>query len=415
MNPIISIAYRYLRSKKSSSAVNIISYVSIAGIALAVTAMVVVMSVFNGFSRFTTANMEAVGSELGVYARSGKVIERADSLARALGAIEGVATATPVIVEKAYAIAGDKQAPVTLTGVEVASPLIEQLNAKSIDGEAGLSEKTYGAYIPAIASLGAANSLMTGAETNAVKIYEPRRVGRINPANPMNAFRVDSVVFAAVVSTGLESFDENSVVVPIETVRRLLDYTDQATSVSIYAAEGANIATLKARIAKAIEGSEPELTVLTPMEREQGALKIINVEKWVTFMMLTFILVIAAFNIVTTMAMIIADKRSNIDIMRSFGTTRREVGKIFATISIMITAGGIAIGLVAGTALSLGQQCFGWIKIAADPGTVVLAAYPVLVKPVDLAIVAAVAAVVAIVAATISSGAARNASRGFLK
>ncbi|MDE5810834.1 MAG: ABC transporter permease, partial [Muribaculaceae bacterium] len=193
MNPIISIAYRYLRSKKSSSAVNIISYVSIAGISLAVTAMVVVMSVFNGFSRFTTANIEAVGSELSVYARSGKVIERADSLARVLGEIEGVATATPVLSEKAYAIAGDKQAPVTLTGVEAASPLIEQLSAKSIDGEAGLTGKTYGSYSQAIASLGAANSLMTVAETNAVKIYEPRRVGRINPANPMNAFRVDSV------------------------------------------------------------------------------------------------------------------------------------------------------------------------------------------------------------------------------
>lgn len=395
----LRVALRYLFSRKSHGAVNIISAVSVGGVAVAAAAMVIVMSVFNGFSGLAESKLSRIDPDLSVVPAEGKVFAGADSLAALLRRIEGVASAEPVLTEQAFAAVEEKQMPVTLRGMTPAGLAASGLGEAVIDG----------AFSPgadaALLSVGTALGLnVRPAMGIPVAVFEPRRLGRVNPSNPATAFRADSLSVGGVFQIEQEEYDRDLLVVPLAMVRRLLDYDTEASSLSLTLDSAADFKAVRAEVEKALP---PGLEALDRRQQQADAFRMIEVEKWITFVMLAFILAVASFNIVSTLSMLVIEKQQNIGVIRAMGGSRRFVSSIFANQGWLVTVAGGVFGIILGSALVLCQQHFGWVKLqAADPAMLSVDSYPVRLDCGDLAVTGAVillgALIMAAVAAAIS-------------
>lgn len=375
------IALRYLFSKKTHNAVNVISVISVAGIAVATVAIVVVLSVFNGFSWLAGSRLSLLDPEIKVEPAQGKVIADGDSLAAVLQRLPAVAAAVPVVEDQALAIARDRQVPVRIKGVPYDRyDSVTCFRNTVIAGEAW-NEYWRGAPAASL-SVGVANSLhaIVGVE-QWVGLYTPRRRGRINPANPAAAFRSDSVAVGSVFRIDQAEYDNDYVVVDISVARRLLDYTAQASAVEVALVAGADPGTSVTAI-KEVLGSG--YRVKTRIEQQASSFRMIQVEKWITFMLLGFILVIASFNIISTLSMLIIEKEGSILTLRSMGASTGMIRRVFAIQGWLITVAGGMAGAVVGVVLCLLQQWFGLIKLAGDPSAMSITVYPVKVEPADL-------------------------------
>ena len=382
----IRIALRYLFSRKSHAAVNVLSYISMAGVAIAAMAMVIVLSVFNGFSEFTSERLSHFSAPLSVAPTSGKLIANTDSLLVAIEGVEGVSGAFPVIKERAFAVAGEHQMPLLLCGISRDGVTAEALRNLTIDGTPELLYEEEGLPNTAISSIGVANGLRAfPAIPVDVAVYEPRRHARINPANPYGAFRCDSVVVAAVYRIDQNEFDNEYMFVSIEFARNLLGYDSESTSIEVDVAAGADIEHVREEISRKLG---PGYQVADSMSQQQDAFRMINVEKWITLLMLIFILVVATFNVLAIMSIMIIEKRGNSSVLISMGATPGVIAGVFGWLSMLITTIGGFVGVVLGVVLSLLQQCFGFIKlIADDPTKLSIEAYPVSVSAGDIVIV----------------------------
>lgn len=385
----IRIALRYLFSRKSHAAVNVLSYISMAGVAIAATAMVIVLSVFNGFYTFTADRISHFSAPLVVTTASGQLIADADSLAAAISGAEGVADATPVLTERAFAVCGERQTPLVLCGIDPEGNTARSLPAVTIDGNPVLVYDDEQLPNTAISSVGVANALRSFPSVPVyVRIYEPRRHARLNPANPLAAFRCDSLVVDAVYRIDQNEFDNDYMFVPLAFARNLLGLTTEATSVEISVADGADINAVRTSVERIVG---PGYKVADRMEQQSDSFRMINVEKWITLVMLTFILVVATFNVLSIMSIMIIEKRGNSAVLMSLGATSSTISGIFGWVSMLITSIGGIVGIVIGVILSLLQQIFGFIKLVADdPSQLSIDSYPVSVEPTDILIVTAV-------------------------
>lgn len=371
---------RYLLSRKSHGAVNIISVISLAAIAVAAAAMVIVLSVFNGFSQLAESKLSAIDPDYRLIPREGKTIDGVTTLADSIAAFGGVASAQPEITEQAFAVARDARMPVTLIGMTAAGLEASGITSITIDGTARLAggEST-------LLSVGVALglNLRPSAGLDSLTVYEPRRVGRINPANPMAAFRSARLRATGVFQVEQEEYDRDAVVVPFETASMLLSYDDQATSIAVTLGDDAG---------RAVAGKLGEFALRHNLElqnrhmQQQQAFRMISIEKWITFVMLAFILVIASCNIISTLSMLVLEKSDDMRLMGAMGATRGFINRIFQTQGWLIVILGGFAGTIAGALLVIGQQCFGWVKLgAADPSLMSIDVYPVVLTLPDLA------------------------------
>lgn len=391
----LRIALRYLSAKKSHSAVNAIAVVAIAGIALATAAMVVVMSVFNGFHSLIEERISVIDPPLAAVAAEGKTLEGVDSLIAELKADPAIADVQPMLEERALAIYEGRQMAVRLRGIT--PPLYSGFDSICPYGDPWVDYHP-GAE-PAVVSVGVANNLElpVGGE-ELLGLYVPRRLGRINPANPMSAFRADSVAPGAVFILNQVEMDADLVYAPIALVENLLQQDDAATSLYIY--PSGKIAAAK-RAATEILGSSAR--VLTLEEQQSATFRIVNMEKWLTFLLLGFILIIASFNVVSSLSLLIIEKRNNAATLLALGATAGRIRRIYRIEALLITGIGTICGLITGTLLSLGQQHYGWVKLAGDARELTIEAYPVVFHAADLIAVVAIAAAVGIITAIIAT------------
>ena len=357
-----------------------------AGVAIAATAMVIVLSVFNGFYSFTAERISHFSAPLLVTTTSGRLIADADSLASVISGAQGVADATPVITERAFAICGERQTPLVLCGIDPEGNTARSLPGVTIDGDPVLIYDDEEFPNTAISSVGVANALRSfPAVPVYVRIYEPRRNARINPANPLAAFRCDSLIVDAVYRIDQNEYDNDFMFVPLAFARNLLGYTTEADAIEISVGDEADIDAVRDAVAR-IAG--PGYKVADRMEQQHDSFRMINVEKWITLVMLTFILVVATFNVLSIMSIMIIEKRGNSTVLLSLGATSATISGIYGWLSMLITSIGGVIGIVIGVILSLLQQIFGFIKlIADDPSQLSIDAYPVRVAPTDILIV----------------------------
>ena len=381
-----SLALRFLGSKKSHGAVNAVAIVSIVGVAVATAAIVSVLSVFNGFRDVLGSKLDTLTPDITVEPLKGKTIPDGDSLASALREIEGVAEAVPMVEDQALALWNSNEMPVSLRGVDSESyRRITQLDSLIIAKEGPehrlLAEEGLLPTTEAIASIGMAAGIGTAYPGSSLMIFAPRRIGRVNMANPMSSFIVDSVRLTSVYESKRTEFDRDILIVPLSTARDLFQYDTEATSVIVKAETPGEAAALKSRIEEATSG---KFRVLDRFESSQESFRMVNVEKWVTFLLLFFILLIAGFNSISTLCMLILEKRPQIRTLHALGLSRRAVGRIFAWESIYVAGIGGGAGLLLGVVLCLLQQHYGFIRLSGDPTNLILPAYPVKIEWIDL-------------------------------
>lgn len=395
----LNIARRYLLSRKSHSAVNIICGVAIGGVSVAIMAIVVVLSVFNGFASLAEKQMGLFDADLRVEPAAGKTIAGADSLAARVAAMPQVAAAVPVIDERALAVSPSAQMPVRLKGVGAAFADVTDMDSIIVDGAYAV-DSVYG-YGPAHLSVGVAGYMgLSPRVGNIVGVYVPRRVGRINPANPATAFRGDSLAVRSVWQTQRPDYDGDRMIVPLATARRLLDYENgEASAVEIRLAAGADPDAEAARLSAALGDS---VRVLTRARQNADSFRMIAVEKWLTFLLLVCILAVASFNIVSTLSLLVIEKRDNMATLRALGASRAMTRRVFMWQGALIALCGGLLGSLLGVALSLGQQHFGWVRLNAEADALTIQVYPVEVHASDLLVVAAVVAVGAVASALVT-------------
>lgn len=394
----LKIAMRYLVARKSHNAVNIIAIIAVAGITVATAAMVVVLSVYNGFADLAAAHTSQVDAQLQIARADGRVIADADSLARAVSTTAGVAAALPVIEERALAVSASAQKAVVFKAIpDGYEKVVPGLAATAIDGEfAGATEVGQ----PAVQlSVGVANTLLVRPDPLLpIHLYVPRRTGRINPANPGAAFRGSDVAVSAIYRVGQPDMDEDRMIIPLDVARDLLMYDTEGTAVDVSVKPGADINAVKSALSKRLPES---YRVRDNIEQHSESFQMISIEKWVTFMMLIFVLAIALFNIISTLSLLIIEKRDDMRTLRALGGTRRLVRNIFTCEAWLITTAGGLLGTVVGIALSLAQQYGKFIRLNGDPGMLTVAEYPVRVAAADLVAVLAAVALTGLITAAI--------------
>lgn len=382
----LRIALRYLFAKKSHRVVNVIAVISMAGVAVATMAIIVVLSVFNGFTDLAHSHLAAIDPEVKISPRQGKVIDCADSLAAVLEQRPDVEAAAVILQERALLLAGDYQMPVVFRGLDTAKVRrVTDIDAVIIDGVYADFNSMPDSIAGMQAAVGVAVNLgLRPSPYAAGMIYVPKRKGRINPANPAAAYRSLQVAMTGVVQIDQPEYDADFVFIPLSCARQLLDYrAGEGSAVEVKAARGVS----PDQLAESLARDFPQYLVQGRIEQQADTFRMISVEKWVTFLMLVFILLVAAFNIVSTLSLMVIEKRSDMATMRALGAPLSMTRAIFVAEGWLITAVGGIVGLVFGIALSLLQQYGGIVKLAADPSALTIDVYPVRLEWVDVAVV----------------------------
>jgi len=396
----LKIAWRYLVSKKGHQAVNIISIVAVCGVVVATAALICVLSVFNGFRGLIMGRLAMLDPQVAITATVGKTINDADSVIDAVATIPGVERAIPVIEDQALAMYAQFQMPVRLKGVPDDYNTMNDMDSVIVDGEWKLRDQVSRF---AVAGAGPAIRLCVRPDfIGMVRLYAPQRQGRVNIANPMGAFRQDSVFVSGIFQLQQNSYDTDLIYVPLDMARDLFDYETEATQVEVKLAPGASEGQVMAAIARTL-GSGYQVENRLMQQRE--AYRLVNIEKWMAFLLLAFILVIATFNVISTLSLLIIEKDSSIATLRALGANDSQISRIFVLQGWLITLAGAITGVAIGLILCLCQQQFGWLRLSGDPANMIISAYPVEVQWPDViitfALVAAVGLLTSIVTALI--------------
>ena len=401
----LKMAWRYLTSPKSHGAVSVISFVSIVGVAVASAAIIIVLSVFNGFRVHLGTRLDSLTADISVSPAFGKVFENVDSLAEVISSIENVEISMPSLTDNALVIANSREMPVTLKGVVPATyAKLTSIDSLLLDGTPIEKYNTGDASI----SVGVAQRLGIYSSEEPILIFAPRRLGRINPANPASSFISDSLNVASVFRSMQEEFDDNTVICDINTARELFQYDAEASSVEIKAVTGSNISVLADKISEVLG---PDYIVKDRFRQQEMSFRMVAIEKWITFLLLAFILLIASFNIISTVCMLIVEKQNSLTTLSDMGMSRNRIGNIFWWESIFVTLIGTIAGMVTGVVLSLLQEYFGFIKLAGDPESLVMLAYPVSVEWKDLLVTLLPITLIGLATAFISRGFAMSKIR----
>lgn len=375
------IAWRYLRAKKSHSAVGAISIVSICGVAVATAAIICVLSVFNGFKSVIAERIDTLAPDVMVTPASGKVIANADSLAAELLQIPGVETAMPSILDNALVIYNGQEAPVSLKGVDTAAynkiTSLPSLLLKDLPAPPPAADDDPPA---ATISIGMASRL--GAYPgDRLLLFTPRREGRVNLANPAASFIQDSVGVTGIYQAYQSEYDDNRIIVDIDLARDLFQYGSEASAIEVKAAPGVSSSALAEEIART---AGPEYIAKDRLRQQEMNFRMISIEKWVSFLLLFFILLIASFNIISSLSMLVLEKQKSMGTLAALGMSRRSIGAIFSWESVFVSLVGGLSGIAGGLILCLLQQHFGFIKIQGEPDSLIVTAYPVVVKAWDI-------------------------------
>ena len=397
----LKLAWRYLRAPKSHGAVGAISIVSVVGVAVATAAIVIVLSVFNGFRFHLNERLDSLTPDISIMPSYGKTIENGDSLSKELAKIAGIEIAMPEVSDNALVIADSKEMPITLKGVspEIFAQ-ITSIDSLLLDG----SPVTLNSSNQASVAVGVAQRLGMYASGESLFIFAPKRHGRVNLANPVSSFLTDSITVSSIFRSMQNEFDENTVICDISVARKLFQYDSQATSILIKLSPGANAENMTAKI-KEILGEG--FVVKDRLQMQEVNFRMVEIEKWITFILLTFILIIASFNIISTLCMLILDKGSSIHTLSNIGLSRKRIGLIFWWESILVTLCGAVAGLILGLVVSLLQEKFSIIKLAGDPESLIIQAYPVRVEWLDLAVTMVPIVIIGLITAWISDSFAK--------
>ncbi len=396
------IAWRYLRAPKSHSAVSAISIVSVVGVAVATAAIICVLSVFNGFRGLLNDKLDTLAPDVLIMPAKGKTFANADSIAGIVADMPSVEEVMPAVVDNALAISESREMPVTLRGVDPeAYARITSVDSIIFEG-AKMKDLT---PADAVVSVGTGQQLAIYATGGTLLLFAPRREGRVNLANPMSSFLTDSVSVAGIFQAMQSDYDNNTVICDITTARNLFQYTTEATQLEVKATPGTDLPALASDIELSLG---PNALAKDRARQQQTNFRMVEIEKWVTFLLLIFILLIASFNIISTLCMLIIEKQHSMATLSALGMSRKSIGATFWWESMYVSMSGGIAGIITGLALCLIQEHFGLIKLGGDPEAMIITAYPVAVEWGDVLIALAPVTIIGLAAASIASAFARS-------
>ena len=381
MNLSLYIAGRYLFSKKSHQVINIISGVAIAGIALATAAMVCVLSVFNGFQGIVAEQFSAFDADIRITAANGKVITTDAQEITSLAQLPQIEAQSFSVEGKAMAGIDNSQAMVTIKGVdENFASLTDIRKALYGPGEFILND---GVNDYAVLGGGLTGILDCGVMFTApLNIYVPNTQGNLNLTIPARNFKKGELFSSGLVFVLNQPEYDNAYIITSDKFARDIfgREANEATSMELKLKSEANVAKTKREIEKLLGNG---YVVQDRYEQQESVYKVMQIEKMISYIFLTFILMVACFNIIGSLAMLIIEKRENMKTLRSMGAESKTIANIFVFEGAIISAFGALIGIATGVALSLAQQHFGLISLG--DGAMIVDSYPVVIIPSDVA------------------------------
>lgn len=384
MNLPFFIARRYLFSYKRHHAINIISRIAVVGVAVTTMALVCTLSVFNGFQELVASLFTSFDPELKVVPAQGKVIAADDPAVTAIRSCKDVAAATECLEGQALVRYGNRQSVVRIKGVDDNYSRTSDLS-KILYGDGDFALKADVLYY-GTPGLQLAAQLGLGVRYEyPLEVYAPRRGERISMVNPMESFNRDELHSPGVVfSVNQKKYDGEYILTSIDFTRRIFEQQGCISSLELKLKDGADIASVQKELGK-LAGTK--LKVLNRYEQQEDVFRIMRVEKLVAYIFLTFILVIACFNIIGSLSMLIIDKRDDMATLRNLGADDRTIVHIFSFEGRLISFIGVVAGTVLGLLLCLAQQHFGLLKMGDEAGSFIVDAYPVSVHAWDIAVI----------------------------
>jgi len=384
MNLPFFIAFRYLFSKKTHNTINIISMICAGGICVATLSLVVTLSVYNGFQQLIAKLYNSFDPDLKITLVEGKTFDVNAPEIRQLKTLDFVAVAAEVLEENALIRNGDKQSPVIVKGV---SPeYLYLINPDSV---------LYSGYF--VLSQGDENFVVIGAALASlidagvhfvypVSIYAPKYKAKINLSNPEKAFNERLLFVSGIYSVNQQDIDSRYAFVSIDFARELFDYGEVATAIELSLKKGVNINHAKNELRRLLGD---KYLIQDKKEQREEFYRMMRIEKWITFLILSFILLIAIFNVIGSLTMLIIEKKNDIQTLRSLGANSRLIRTIFLLEGWLITVFGALSGLVAGLILCLMQQFFGIVRLNTGgmPDAFIVDAYPVHVVWSDILLI----------------------------
>lgn len=387
------LARRYLFSKKSHNAINIISGISVGGIALATMAMVCVLSVFNGFRDLIGGLYSTFDPQIEVTPAAGKFADADDPALKRVRQVEGVALVSECLEENALILFRGNPLVVTVKGVDDAFGRVTGLDSIVIDS------RNRHVPLPALSAAGIHYGVpgyglayRTGIDFGQLQICAPRRGERINMANPAESFNVDDLFSAGLYfQVNQKRYDDAYLLTSLDFARGLFEQEGKISSLELRLRDGADAERVKAAVRRA---AGTGFVVRDRAEQHRDMFNMMKIEKFVAYLFLTFILLVASFNIVGSVSMLIIDKRDDVETLRNLGADDRVIVRIFLLESRLITLAGAALGVLLGLLLCFVQQRFGLLRLGGADGNFIVDAYPVSVHALDvLAVLATVIAV----------------------
>ena len=388
------IAWRYLFSKKGHNAINIISGISAGALAIVTAAMICVLSVMNGFGSLVEQMFSEFDPVLMVVPAEGQTLRTDTMPVLSLYAREDVEAISAQLEQTALIRYKDHQTPARVMGVDSLFTRTAHIDSIITDGYYSVWD---GAFDRTVLGRGLAAEIGMNAHfTGALHLYAPERTGKINMLRPDKSLRHEHAFIAGTFAVNQVGYDDQLLLVSLPLARRLFGYDDQTVSaLRIQPKEGVKVSALKHQIAAALgEG----FRVLDRYEQQADFFRILRIEKLLTVLLLVFILLIASFNIIGSLSMLIIDKREDIRILSHMGADEPTIRRVFLLEGWLISSLGTIIGLISGVLLCLGQEHYSWLKLG-DGTEYVISAYPVQVQMADVLLVAVIVLALGFIAA----------------
>lgn len=370
MNLPFFIARRYLISKKSHNIINLISGISMVGVAVGTAALIIVLSVFNGFESVVKSLFSVFDPDIEITIAQGKTFHNYQVNEELIRSLPGIISYTEVVEENALLYYKKQQYLATIKGVDSLYQHNSPLDSLLVTGEMTLQDDSLDFAVPGYGIAYFLNIDMN-APDNLISVYIPKRKGGITGL-PQESFYSELIRPIGIFSIQ-QDFDDKYMLVPLRFARRLLDYTDEVTSIELRLAKGADSKIIQDKIA-AIAG--PEFRVQNRFQQQEVLYKIMKTEKWAVFLILTFILIVASFNVVGSLTMLILDKQKDIGILRSLGARDATIKQIFFLEGLLIILTGAVAGLLLGLLVCFLQLKFGLVKLQGG-GSFIMDSYPV--------------------------------------
>ncbi len=396
MNLPLFIARRYLFAKKSHNAINVITIVSVVGVAVCTMALVIILSVTNGFQELVYRQFDAYNPDLEIRPVEGKVFVYDDSSIQKIKDIEGVAQVSRILQEKAVLKYRDRHQLVTMRGVDDNFVKITRLDTTMVAGSFTLSEDEFDYLV-----IGHGVELLLGASIddiiNELSLYVPRR-GSTSTLHIASATNASSNRIRGVFSVNTE-VDAEYVMVPLRLARELLEYGEEVSYLFVGLEPNANNKRIRQRVQELVGAN---FEVRNRMQQQEFFYKVMQSEKWAIFLILTLALIIVSFNLIGSLTMLVIEKARDIGILHKLGASIQTIKRVFLFEGLMISMGGALIGLVLGALVCWLQIEFGFVSIQTK-GSFIVDSYPVKMVATDFVFVTITVVVIGVLASLIPS------------